>query len=432
MSFKYLQTPQNCRRFCKIHSMKSYSSPSSCPRPNKCNAKENCKQSSGSSSVFYQCDKCDSFFYSKPLVVTHLSKTGHGKQEDESNSVGWRTVPFPTPILKLDRTTDEIVEVTDDPPQFAPPPFVPVKMAKFKFKTISNLADPLGEIDSEHPGEILDDSDESTPPSSPEIVQENSELRPTCEKCKLSFSSLHALQTHQFLITNCASRAAELARLRRRRNGPPKPRRCRVCGIMCRSHAHYDRHAKTHRERSLGALTCDTCGASFCNNFSLERHQIRGSCTTPKLGKECRKCGRTFTQSGSLKRHLENDSCFKGPARGPGAAKKKCDTCGLSFTQSGSLKRHLENDNCFKGPSRAVRKACGKCGLAFAQSRSLKFHLEKDCKILDQDGSQEDDIAAVVVKDEEIIQAEVQNWSELFGLNGGDFEEVVDVYDGGD
>ncbi|OXA49658.1 Zinc finger and SCAN domain-containing protein 22 [Folsomia candida] len=292
---------------------------------------------------------------------------------------------------------------------------------------------------------------------------------------------------------------------RRRRNGPPKPRRCRVCGIMCRSHAHYDRHAKTHRERSLGALTCDTCGASFCNNFSLERHQIRGSCTTPKLGKECRKCGRTFTQSGSLKRHLENDSCFhgpdrrlgregkkacgtcgrtfgnrillkrhlengscvkrlekrgrkpicdkcgrtftqhfslkrhlendscfKGPARGPGAAKKKCDTCGLSFTQSGSLKRHLENDNCFKGPSRAVRKACGKCGLAFAQSRSLKFHLEKDCKILDQDGSQEDDIAAVVVKDEEIIQAEVQNWSELFGLNGGDFEEVVDVYDGGD
>ncbi|XP_035700964.1 myoneurin isoform X2 [Folsomia candida] len=444
---------------------------------------ENCSQGSDP-SVFYQCDKCDSFFESKPLVVIHLSKTSHEKQGDKPNSTGWRTVPFPTPILKLDRVP-EVTEVKDDPPQFAPPLFVPVKMAKYKFKTFPTLADPLGDIDSGNLGETMDD--ESSPPSSPDVLPEYSGLCPTCEKCKLSFSSTNALQRHQFLIINCADRAAELAKLRRRRHGPPKlkPRRCQVCGIMCRSQAHYDQHTKAHSFRNSGASTCDACGVAFYNTFSLERHQINGS--KPKVGKECRKCGRTFTQSwslkrhlengscfkistrggvakkkcdtcglsftqsGSLKRHLENDSCFKGSTRGPGSAKKKCETCGLSFTQIGSLKRHLENDSCFKGPSRAVRIACDKCGLAFAQSRSLKFHLEKECctspgdesdveavhgqnlndyasrNLTLRDGSQEDDVTPVVIKDEDILIA--TDWSELVGLTGDD-EQVIEIYEG--
>ncbi|XP_021968038.1 protein suppressor of hairy wing isoform X1 [Folsomia candida] len=359
----------------------------------KDNIKENGKQESVMSyvvgPVFYQCDKCGTFFRSKPLAAIHLWTAGHGKP----SSAGWSTVPFPTPILKLDKLLVEAPEIeTDLDEEFAASPlFVPVEVemeTEFEFENVVELCEPLEESRS------------SIPLSSENPVRKRKQF---IAKFR-SYDEIKEETVHegfqavvQGLMTLQNAGNATLADTK---SLPP---------VQIQS----DTGVKTK-------LTCDKCGRTFSTNFTLRRHQeivkncsnltIRErvdftgpdkrknrvrQCQRVAIDLSCDKCDVIFVHATSLKRHLSNNSCSSVKTPSSSNMKKtgriKCNKCDATFIHASSLERHLNNKTCFnvKTPVPLRRKSalplgriiCGKCGLNFASNYSLERHQTnvKDC-----------------------------------------------------
>ncbi|KAL0811444.1 hypothetical protein ABMA28_009845 [Loxostege sticticalis] len=129
---------------------------------------------------------------------------------------------------------------------------------------------------------------------------------------------------------------------------------CETCGASFTSNASLQAHIRRHL--GIKPFVCSVCGYSCVLNMELRRHMMRHTGQRPY---KCRVCDRRFGDFGSRQKHERLHM---------GVRPYQCSVCGKSFTYSYVLANHMLTHTGEK------KYSCGPCNKKFTKAHHLKYH----------------------------------------------------------
>ncbi|KAL4708536.1 hypothetical protein ACJJTC_014144 [Scirpophaga incertulas] len=129
---------------------------------------------------------------------------------------------------------------------------------------------------------------------------------------------------------------------------------CETCGASFTSNATLQAHIRRHL--GIKPFVCNVCGYSCVLNMELRRHMMRHTGQRPY---KCRVCDRRFGDFGSRQKHERLHM---------GLRPYQCTVCGKSFTYSYVLANHMLTHTGEK------KYSCEPCNKKFTKAHHLKYH----------------------------------------------------------
>ncbi|XP_045780778.1 zinc finger and BTB domain-containing protein 14-like isoform X1 [Maniola jurtina] len=129
---------------------------------------------------------------------------------------------------------------------------------------------------------------------------------------------------------------------------------CETCGASFTSNASLQAHIRRHL--GIKPFVCSVCDYSCVLNMELRRHMMRHTGVRPY---KCRICDRRFGDFGSRQKHERLHM---------GLRPYQCALCGKSFTYSYVLANHMLTHTGEK------KYACAPCNKKFTKAHHLKYH----------------------------------------------------------
>ncbi|XP_068625467.1 uncharacterized protein [Battus philenor] len=133
-----------------------------------------------------------------------------------------------------------------------------------------------------------------------------------------------------------------------------KTHTCETCGASFTSNASLQAHIRRHL--GIKPFVCSACGYSFVTNEALRRHMLRHTGERPY---RCRICDRSFGDYGTRQKHERLHM---------GLRPYTCSLCGKAFTYSYVLANHMLTHTGEK------KYSCGPCNKKFTKAHHLKYH----------------------------------------------------------
>ncbi|XP_072934370.1 uncharacterized protein [Epargyreus clarus] len=129
---------------------------------------------------------------------------------------------------------------------------------------------------------------------------------------------------------------------------------CETCGASFTSNASLQAHIRRHL--GIKPFVCSVCGYACVMNMELRRHMMRHTGVRPY---KCRVCDRRFGDFGSRQKHERLHM---------GLRPYQCSLCGKSFTYSYVLANHMLTHTGEK------KYSCAPCNKKFTKAHHLKYH----------------------------------------------------------
>ncbi|CAH4035271.1 unnamed protein product [Pieris brassicae] len=129
---------------------------------------------------------------------------------------------------------------------------------------------------------------------------------------------------------------------------------CETCGASFTSNASLQAHIRRHL--GIKPFVCSVCGFAAVANIELKRHMVKHTGQRPY---PCRHCDKTYTDFGTRQKHERLHM---------GIRPYQCSLCGKSFTYSYVLANHMLTHTGEK------KYACGPCNKKFTKAHHLKYH----------------------------------------------------------
>ncbi|XP_022113047.1 zinc finger protein 771 isoform X1 [Pieris rapae] len=129
---------------------------------------------------------------------------------------------------------------------------------------------------------------------------------------------------------------------------------CETCGASFTSNASLQAHIRRHL--GIKPFVCSICGYACVMNMELRRHMFRHTGVRPY---KCRVCDRRFGDFGSRQKHERLHM---------GIRPYQCSLCGKSFTYSYVLANHMLTHTGEK------KYSCEPCNKKFTKAHHLKYH----------------------------------------------------------
>ncbi|CAK1541004.1 unnamed protein product [Leptosia nina] len=129
---------------------------------------------------------------------------------------------------------------------------------------------------------------------------------------------------------------------------------CETCGASFTSNASLQAHIRRHL--GIKPFVCSICGYACVMNMELRRHMFRHTGVRPY---KCRVCERRFGDFGSRQKHERLHM---------GIRPYQCSLCGKSFTYSYVLANHMLTHTGEK------KYSCEICNKKFTKAHHLKYH----------------------------------------------------------
>lgn len=133
-----------------------------------------------------------------------------------------------------------------------------------------------------------------------------------------------------------------------------KTHTCETCGASFTSNASLQAHIRRHL--GIKPFVCSLCGYACVLNMELRRHMLRHTGVRPY---KCRICDRRFGDFGSRQKHERLHM---------GVRPYQCSICGKSFTYSYVLANHMLTHTGEK------KYSCAPCNKKFTKAHHLKYH----------------------------------------------------------
>lgn len=133
-----------------------------------------------------------------------------------------------------------------------------------------------------------------------------------------------------------------------------KTHTCETCGASFTSNASLQAHIRRHL--GIKPFVCSVCGYACVLNMELRRHMMRHTGQRPY---KCRVCDRRFGDFGSRQKHERLHM---------GLRPYQCSVCGKSFTYSYVLANHMLTHTGEK------KYSCAPCNKKFTKTHHLKYH----------------------------------------------------------
>ncbi|XP_041985303.1 zinc finger protein 19-like isoform X2 [Aricia agestis] len=129
---------------------------------------------------------------------------------------------------------------------------------------------------------------------------------------------------------------------------------CETCGASFTSNASLQAHIRRHL--GIKPFVCSVCGYACVLKMELRRHMMRHTGVRPY---KCRICDRRFGDFGSRQKHERLHM---------GVRPYQCTLCGKAFTYSYVLANHMLTHTGEK------KYSCGPCNKKFTKAHHLKYH----------------------------------------------------------
>ncbi|XP_061380090.1 zinc finger protein 391-like [Danaus plexippus] len=129
---------------------------------------------------------------------------------------------------------------------------------------------------------------------------------------------------------------------------------CETCGASFTSNASLQAHIRRHL--GIKPFVCSVCGYACVLNMELRRHMMRHTGVRPY---KCRVCDRRFGDFGSRQKHERLHM---------GLRPYQCSLCGKAFTYSYVLANHMLTHTGEK------KYSCTPCNKKFTKAHHLKYH----------------------------------------------------------
>ncbi|KAH9643132.1 hypothetical protein HF086_010584 [Spodoptera exigua] len=133
-----------------------------------------------------------------------------------------------------------------------------------------------------------------------------------------------------------------------------KTHTCETCGASFTSNASLQAHIRRHL--GIKPFVCSVCGFACVLREALKRHMQRHTGERPY---KCRICDRRFGDYGTRQKHERLHM---------GVRPYQCSLCGKSFTYSYVLANHMLTHTGEK------KYSCGPCNKKFTKAHHLKYH----------------------------------------------------------
>ncbi|XP_013142098.1 PREDICTED: myoneurin-like [Papilio polytes] len=133
-----------------------------------------------------------------------------------------------------------------------------------------------------------------------------------------------------------------------------KTHTCETCGASFTSNASLQAHIRRHL--GIKPFVCSVCGYACVLNMELRRHMMRHTGVRPY---KCRVCDRRFGDFGSRQKHERLHM---------GLRPYQCSLCGKAFTYSYVLANHMLTHTGEK------KYSCTPCNKKFTKAHHLKYH----------------------------------------------------------
>ncbi|XP_073963232.1 uncharacterized protein isoform X2 [Choristoneura fumiferana] len=133
-----------------------------------------------------------------------------------------------------------------------------------------------------------------------------------------------------------------------------KTHTCETCGASFTSNASLQAHIRRHL--GIKPFVCSVCGYACVLNMELRRHMMRHTGQRPY---KCRVCDRRFGDFGSRQKHERLHM---------GVRPYQCSLCGKAFTYSYVLANHMLTHTGEK------KYSCEPCNKKFTKAHHLKYH----------------------------------------------------------
>uniref|UniRef100_A0A2A4JFI7 Protein krueppel n=1 Tax=Heliothis virescens TaxID=7102 RepID=A0A2A4JFI7_HELVI len=133
-----------------------------------------------------------------------------------------------------------------------------------------------------------------------------------------------------------------------------KTHTCETCGASFTSNASLQAHIRRHL--GIKPFVCSVCGFACVMREALKRHMQRHTGERPY---KCRICDRRFGDYGTRQKHERLHM---------GVRPYQCSLCGKSFTYSYVLANHMLTHTGEK------KYSCGPCNKKFTKAHHLKYH----------------------------------------------------------
>lgn len=133
-----------------------------------------------------------------------------------------------------------------------------------------------------------------------------------------------------------------------------KTHTCETCGASFTSNASLQAHIRRHL--GIKPFVCSVCGFASVMREALKRHMQRHTGERPY---KCRICDRRFGDYGTRQKHERLHM---------GVRPYQCSLCGKSFTYSYVLANHMLTHTGEK------KYSCGPCNKKFTKAHHLKYH----------------------------------------------------------
>ncbi|XP_038219493.1 GDNF-inducible zinc finger protein 1-like isoform X2 [Zerene cesonia] len=129
---------------------------------------------------------------------------------------------------------------------------------------------------------------------------------------------------------------------------------CETCGASFTSNASLQAHIRRHL--GIKPFVCSVCGFSTVAKESLKRHMLKHTGQKPYA---CKHCPRRFADCGSRQKHERLHM---------GIRPYQCSLCGKAFTYSYVLANHMLTHTGEK------KYSCSPCNKKFTKAHHLKYH----------------------------------------------------------